>query len=209
MKAFRPCLAIVAVLAVFNSPVCAKEKGKRPAKAASAESPSEALAPYVNRVDQLLKLKRDVPAKQAALFDQAPGRLATLRAKFVAERESADATSRAKFDAGIETCDALTGALNERQKALGDIRASASVKGSGKLEAGPRKDNLTQGIKGGSGAKAVGTVVERDREKAEARAAKGRAAASDDSLTAMAVNRWNQRAIELRQQITTGYARIK
>jgi hypothetical protein len=212
MKMLLPVLVTVAVGSFLMPASWAKGKPKRPAQPATATnvaSPTEALAPYVNHVDQLLALRRNVPPKQAALYNQAPGRIATLRSQFATEREKADGTNRAKFNAAITTCDVLTSALNERQKVLGDITASQSVEGSGKLEAGPRKDNLTQGIKGGSTAKAAGAIVERDRERAAARAAKARAMASDDALTAMSANRWNKRSIELREQITAAYAKIK
>ena len=89
------------------------------------------------------------------------------------------------------------------------MNASAAVAGSGKLEEGPRKDNLAQGIKGGSTAKAVGSVVERDRERGENHQAKVSAARTDNALSAMAVNNWNKRTIELRKQVTDAFARIK
>lgn len=213
MKTTRLAL-LAALFALSIGPAFAKAKGKgakpkAPAPAASASSPAEALEPYINHLDQLLALHRSAPPKGLAFFDQAPGRLATLKQGYAVQRDKAQDADRPKFDAAIATCDRLTAALDERQKVLGDIRAAQAVQGSGKLESGPRKDNLTQGINGGSTAKAVGAIVERDREKAAARAAKKSAAKSDDALTAMSANRWNKRSIELRQQITASYAKIK
>ena len=72
-----------------------------------------------------------------------------------------------------------------------------------------RKDNLTQGIKGGDTAKAVGAIVERDRERQAAAKAAQRAARTDNALSAMAANRWNKRALELQQQIAAAYGEIK
>ena len=186
-----------------------KGKGGVPAAPASASNPAEALSPYITHVDQLLALRRQGTPQGMAFLENASGRLATMRLQFVAEKEKAAEGDRARFEAAIATCDRLSGALDERQKVLGDIRASQAVQGSGKLDAGPRKDNLTQGIKGGDEAKAVGAIVEHKREKAAARAAKNQAAANDDALTSMSANRWNKRAIELRQQITASYAQIK
>lgn len=217
MKTTPLFLLVAAIVALPTSSALAKGKGKGkgpgPAPAAqNAESPSKALAPYINNLDALLALQRP-PGKKApaqhALIEKAPGQLVTLRQEFTEQRGKAPEAERAKYDAAIATCNALTGALDERQKVLGDLRASGANKGSGKLEQGPRKDNLQQGLHGDGLAKAVGADVELQREKAANKKAAQTAAANDDALSAMAVNRWNQRSIELRKQINASYARIQ
>lgn len=217
MKLFphRLIVSSAVLLALFTTAAEAAPKGKGkpllpPAVATpDAANPIEALAPYINSLEKLLALERDVPPVRVGFFNQAPGRIVTLKASFAEQREKATETDRSKFDAAIATCDTLTGALNERAAVLGNLNASAAVAGSGKLEKGPRKDNLTQGIKGGSVAKAVGSVVERDRERSENRQAKVAAGRSDTALTAMTANNWTKRSGELRKQITDAYARIK
>ena len=113
------------------------------------------------------------------------------------------------FDAAVATCDALSRALDERTATISQMNASASVAGSDKLGRGPRKDNLVQGIHGGDLAKAVGSVVERDREKSDNKRAHTAAAHDSKTLEAMTLNRWNQRAIELRRGIIDTYSRIQ
>ncbi|MEA3212657.1 MAG: hypothetical protein QOE70_5714 [Chthoniobacter sp.] len=214
MKTLSSLLVLAAVLLLLPAlPAEAKgkSKGKKPAAvgALNTAQPAEALTPYIHRLDQLLALDRPGGKGSDAFFAEAPGRLVTLRATFTEEREQAEEGDRGKFEAAIATCDVLTKALEERTAALGNINASGAVAGSGKLEQGPRKDNLTQGIKGGGIAKAVGSLVERDRERAENKQAKASAARSDNALSTMAANKWSKRSSELRQQINDAYARIK
>jgi hypothetical protein len=202
-------LIILAPAASAAGKAKGKANGGPPSAVAKpdATSPRNALQPYIVHVDQLLDLERPEGKQITALLKQAPGRLATLRQDFVAERQKAAEGDRSKFDAAIATCDLLTRALDERQKTAGEIEASSAVKGSTQIGA-HRKDNLTQGISGGDDAKAVGSIVERDRERAAAHAAARRAQQGDNALTAMSADRWNKRSIELRKQITDSYGRI-
>jgi hypothetical protein len=210
MKVSPLLILVVAAFACQTAYTKPKGKGQAPAApAASADSPSEALAPFINQIDQLLALERVGGPKLQVFYTQVPGRLATLRAQFVSRQNTADEAGKARFGAAVATCDALTAALDERQKVLGDIRTSQTVKGSGKLDQGPRKDDLTQGIQGGDKAKAVGAIVERDREKAANRKAAAQAAKNGNALTAMSMNQWNQRSIELKKKVTNSYAAIK
>jgi hypothetical protein len=214
MKTFPlAILGLSLLLSLGTLPAQAKGKGKPKPPAAviapNAEAPAEALAPYINNLDELLALERNVKPPRKLLFDQAPGRLVTLRAQFIEVRDKAPEAEREKFNAAVATCDALTRALDERAAMLGKLSASAAVGGSGKLEKGPRKDNLTQGIHGDDDAKAVGAIAERDRERGENRQARISAAKNDNALSAMTANSWTKRSIELRNGIAAAYARIK
>ena len=171
--------------------------------------PSGTLAPYIANLEELLALQRSAPAPVMAFLEKASGQITVARLEFTSQRKTADAEDQADFDAAIATCDALTKSLEERQKVLGDINASRAVKGTGKLEDGPRKDSLSQGIPGGGIAKAVGTVAELKREQAATATSKKSAGHSDDAMTAGSLNRRNKRSLELRKYITDAYARTK
>jgi hypothetical protein len=214
-------LLVVALLSVAAPDAWAKKKKKSKPKPEITDTTipqpgakpdySEAaatLAPYVANVEQLLSLQRSGSAPLLAFLDKASGQLTIARHEFASLRKAADAEDQAEFDAALAACDVLTKSLEERQKALADINASRAVKGSGRLENGPRKDNLSQEIKGGDFAKAVGTIAELKREQAATAAAKKSAAISDDAMTAGSLNRWNKRAAELKKYITDAYARI-
>jgi hypothetical protein len=213
VKTFSPSVALLLLLVSVPSVEAAKKTKPASVPPAVAQpntaQPTEALAPYINNLEELLSLERPGKKNARPLLTQASGRIATLRQGFIAQRAQAAPEQKGKFQAAIATCDSIASALDERQKAAGDLDASQAVRGTSKLDQGPRKDNLAQGIKGGDKAKAVGAVVERDRERAAAKAAKNRAAAGDDALTAMAENRWNKRSLELRQQIMASYSRIQ
>ena len=210
-------MLVAALIAIFTAPASAKGKPKpkpkpaapQPAAKPDYSKPSDVLAPYITNLEQLLALQRTAPKPVMPLLEQASGQLVVIRLEIAAVRKTAEPADQPKLDAGIATCDALTKSLEERQKVLGDIQASRSVKGSGKLEGGPRKDVLSQGVKGGDLAKAVGTIAEYKREQAAIAASKTSAGETDDALTAMSVNRWNKRAVELRKYITDAYSRTK
>lgn len=214
MKMFPLFAFLAAALFLLPADVWAKgkPKGKSAPAAAPAPLPSDpgaALAPYINNIDDLFALHRSGNKEGQSLMAEASGRVITLRQAFIGEREKAAEGDRAKFNAAIATCDAIGAALDERQKVIGDLESSQAVQGSTKIEQPARKDNLTQGIKGGSTAKAVGSIVERDRERQAAADAKARTAAGNDAMTAMAENRWNKQALELRKRIIDAYAGIK
>lgn len=171
-------------------------------------NPTQALSFYINNLDQLLALQRKVARNDEPIYEQAAQRMVTLRAGFAAEREKADAAGQKKFDAAMATCDLLARALNERQAVLADIASSKAVQSSGKMEEGGRKDNLQEGLKGGGLSKAVGSVVERDRERDEEAKAAARNAANNNAMTAMTVNRWTKRSLELKAAVNDSYTRI-
>jgi len=215
---------LIAALLAFSVPTASakgKKKNNGPAPQAEPQppakpdysQPAEVLAPYITRLDQLLALNRTVPKPVMPFMEQAQGQIVVTRLEFATLRKTAAEADHAKFDAAIATCDALTRALDERQTVLGNIQASSSVKGSGRLDKGPRKDTLSQGVHGGGLggglAKAVGAIEENKRERAETAAAKKSAAQTDNSLTAMSINRWNKRAIEWRTFITDAYSKTK
>ncbi len=214
MKTFLPICLVAALLFALPTGVYAKpKKGKgnhQPAEQpGNAANPAEALSPYINSLDNLLALHRQTNKQNAAFLAQSSGRIVTLRQEFIGQQETAPDDQKGKFKAAITTCDFISAALDDREKTLGDVKSSAAVGNGGKLEAPAKKDNLTQGIHGGSTAKAVGSIVERDRERQSIAQGNARAAANDNALTSMAANQWNKRAIDWRQKITAAYSQIK
>ena len=170
---------------------------------------TEPLNPYIRDLPNLLSIHRTASKETKEFLEKAPGTLITVRQDIVVKSEMATDQNRGAFNAAVRTCDLLSAALAERSKTLGDLQASGAVVNDGKLEEQARKDNLTQGIHGDGLAKAVGSIVERDREReANARAA-ARAKHSDHALTAMAENQWNQRSAQWMTQIAAAYGEIK
>ena len=203
-------VTVVAAFFLITSPLLHAAKKKRGDRAAAptasadalapkGNSPSEKLAPYIQHAEQMLALQRP------AAFEQASGQIALLKQSFVAERAAAGGAAPSSLNAAIATCEAIAAALDERQRTLSQIKASAAVKGDSDLGE-RRKDNLTQGLRGRNKAKSA--KLEFKREKREAAEARREAAEGDDALTAGSVQRWNQRAIELRKQIVAAYGRI-
>ncbi|HSI14075.1 MAG TPA: hypothetical protein VK961_18655 [Chthoniobacter sp.] len=214
MKSFLPICLMVALVFAVPSGALAKKKGKGgpPPAAPAAPNPAnpvEALAPYINDLDNLLALVRTVNKSNSEFLAQSSGRIITLRQEFIGQQESAPDDQKGKFKAAVATCDVISAALEDREKTLGNLESSAAVKGGGKLEAPAKKDNLEQGLHGGSTAKAVGAIVERDRERQAIAQGKAHAKGNDNALTSMAVNQWNQRAIDWRQKIVANYSQIK
>jgi hypothetical protein len=216
-----PRLAVVLLLACafpidsYSAPK-GKKKGGPPAAPAPAPAPApvepgpddpiNALAPYIESLEPLLAINR--PGGRPFL-DQASGRILTLRQGIVAAGGKAPADQKALFAAAVRTCDLINAALEERGKVIGDIKASKANPVTGRLEEPARKDNLQQGLDGGSTARAVGSIVERDREReAQARAAQ-RAASGDQAMTSMSINRWTKRAVEWKQAIVAAYGQIQ
>jgi hypothetical protein len=175
----------------------------------STVSLTEPLAPYIRDLTNLLSLHRTGNKQTQEFLEQASGRLIVVRQEIVVKSEKATNENIPAFNAALRTCDLLSAALADRSKTLGDLQASGAVKNGGKLEEPARKDNLTQGIRGDGFAKAVGSVVERDRERAANAKAAKRAANSDNALTAMAENQWNQRSAQWTSQIAAAYGEIK
>jgi hypothetical protein len=206
-------VALPLALVFPDSALAAKGKGKKrptpaqPATPSPDASPKAQLAPYISRIDGLLSLEHPKGPKVGPFFKEAAGNLAVMKAEFVARKAKAEGAEAAGLTAAIATCDALTAALDKRQKAVGLLKANAAVNDSGDLGR-RRKDNFTEGTEGGNLPRAVDAAEQARRERANVREMKERAARNDNALTQGAVNRWNQRSIELRQQITALYARI-
>jgi hypothetical protein len=213
MKTFLPFL--VAMTIVFGTPFGAyAKKGKKdkpdtaPAAPADPSNPVAALSPYIINLDGLLALNRAAKSTQE-FAAKAPGQLIVLRQEFVVEQEKATDDAKKMFGAAIRTADLISAALEDRGKVAGDLQASRAVASDGKLQDPAKKDNLAQGIKGGEFSKAVGSVVERDREKQAIARGKAQNAANGNAMTAMAANQWNQRATQWHDQIAAAYSQIK
>lgn len=204
-------------LAIFLSSTAAFASGNStgpvpaptPIALPDASQPSEALTPYIVHLDSLLALGHIGSPPVQEFCALAPGRLLVLRQQFLARQSEAPDDRKPSFAAAAATCDLLTAAVDERQRTVGDITASRQVKGSGKLDEPSRKETLTQGIQGGSTAKAVGAIVERDRERQFLADGRARSGSAEAALEAMALNRWNQRSLELRRKIAAAYAQVR
>lgn len=212
MKTFLPHVLLVALLAATPALAAPKKKGGggkqasgARSAAAQANSPAAALEPFVNNIDGLLALQPPSKPALEQAYHSADSRLTVLRQQFVTDGAAAPEAEKPKYRAAIATADALLAAITERRSTAANIKASRNVTGSSKLNEGPRKDNLSQGVKGQL-PKAVAEVTEGRREKAAKRQAKEAAADKDQALNAMAVNRWRQRCVELRQGILASYA---
>ncbi|MEI9894418.1 MAG: hypothetical protein WDN28_11185 [Chthoniobacter sp.] len=205
------CLTLVAPFGAY-----AKKKGKRgqppaatPIPLPGAANPAEALSPYILNLDQLLAFHRPPATATQPLFTQTSGLLLVLRQEFVVNLEKASAEQKNMYTAAINTADLISAALDDRNKAMGDLHSSQAVKGSGKLEEQARKDNIAQGIPGDRIGKAASVIMERDREMEANRKAAARSAADQKALGAMAVNEWGQRATGWRQRIGASYSQIR
>lgn len=213
MKLFPYALAMVLTLALPLG-AHAKKKGKAepaatPIPLPSASNPIEALSPYIVNLEQLLSLDRPAATASQPLFTQTSGLLLTLRQQFASEATSAPAEKKNLYTAAINTVDLINAALDDRTKTLTNLQSSQAVGASGTLEQQARKDNLAQGIHGGGIGKAEAVAVERSREKQQIREANGRAAASGNAMTSMAMNQWSQRSADWRQRIAASYAQVK
>jgi hypothetical protein len=210
----RPSLitsCVVAFLALPLLSVEAKPKKKHPPTPAPAEPaadlpPSQQLAPYVTNIDSLLLLHWP-PAPAPPLLEGAAGHLAVFKAIYLARQAKAEPAEAASLAAAAATCDALTAALDERQRTVSQISANAAVKGGSDLGR-QRKDNFSAGTTGQEFARTFDVIEQAKRERARNQELQKRATATDSAFTQGAVNRWNQRAVELRQQIATLYAKI-
>jgi hypothetical protein len=215
MKALLPLVVLCLACAALPAQAApGKKKGggpaPAPAPASKTQSPGAALQPYIDHLDGLLALQPPPPkAPFAPMYRQAESKLTVLRQQFVTDGQSAPEDQKDRYRAAIATVDSLNGAIAERRQTAANLESSRQMTGSAKLEQGPRKDNLSQGVKGGELPKAVAEIEEGKRERAANRAAKEAAANKDNSMTAMAVNRWKQRCIQLRQGIMANYAKAQ
>jgi hypothetical protein len=216
MKLFPLVVLMGLTLAVPHGAYAKKGKGKEehapqptPIPMPSAANPVGALSPYIVNLEQLLSLDRAPATASQPLFTQTSGLLITLRQQFVSDASSAPAEKKNLYTAAINTVDLINAALDDRTKALGNLHSSQAVGASGTLEQQSRKDNLAQGIHGGGIGKAEAVAVERNREKQEIKRADGRAGASGNAMTSMAMNQWTQRATDWRQRIAASYGQVK
>jgi len=208
-----PSLAFLVLLfAALSSTALAKGKAKhkpQPAAPAQPNTPAEKLAFYIEHVDALLALYRNAPKEIAPAINEASGRVPVLRQSFAAELAKADDASRASLQSSIATCDRISAALDERQKFIAQMNASSAVHAGSDLgarrkdELGKRSDPAPSGL-----ASAVNTIADYKREKNEKKDLKRKAAQTDAVFDAAAVQRWEKRSVELRQQITKAYSGI-
>jgi hypothetical protein len=215
MNALLPLVLVSALVIALPAHAAPKKKGGGPppapaaAPARKAPSPATALQPYIDHLDGLLALNPPPPKSPAApLYRQAEGKLTVLRQQFVTEGQAAPEEQKDKYRGAVATADSITAAIAERRQTAANVEASRQMTGTSKLEQGPRKDNLSQGVHGAL-PKAVAEIEEGRRERIANRTAKGTAANTDKSMTAMAVNRWQQRCIQLRQGIMANYAKAQ
>ena len=211
MKTFLPIALILSLVLAFPFGAEAKKKEKpTPAPApADPSNPVAALGPYISNIDELLALNRGKKGAEP-FFQKASGDLLILRQEFVVEQEkAADAHLKGMYGAAVQTCDTISAALEDRGKIAGDLKTSQTINPDGKLNEPAKKDNLTQGIHGDGFAKAVGSVVERDRERQAIAKGEAQNRANGTALTAMAANEWNTRSAQWKQQIAAAYSQIK
>lgn len=215
MKMF-PVVLMVFALAVPFGAHAKKGKGEKehepqatPIPMPSAGNPVEALSPYIINLDQLLAFDRAPATAKQPLFTETPGLLTSLRQQFVAEAASALPEKQSLYANAVKTVDLISAALDDRTQALANLKSSQAVGTSSTLEQQARKDNLAQGIHGGGIGKAEAVAVERGREKQQIKRADGRAGASGNAMTSMAMNQWTQRAADWRQRISASYSQVK
>jgi hypothetical protein len=213
MKTFLPFALVLSLVLAFPFGAEAKKKKESAPQTqtppADPSNPVAALAPYISNVDDLLVLNRGRKSGDP-FFQKASGDLLILRQEFVVEQEkAADAHLKNMYGAAIQTCDTISAALEDRGKVLGDLSTSQTINPDGKLNAPAKKDNLTQGIHSDGFGKAVGSIVERDRERQAIAKGEAQNRANGTALTAMAANQWNTRSAQWKQQIAAAYGQIK
>jgi len=118
--------------------------------------------------------------------------IAQLRESFTDRWSKAPANEKLAYQAAVVVCRAISQSMDEREKAISSVQSSSSVHGSVDLGA-HRKDRLTW--------------TEQRREEGEERNRKDEAAQKDRFLNAQLKANWQQRAIQLRQNIDRLYAR--
>jgi len=216
MKVVPHLLIVLIALAVPFSAQAAKKKGKgeqppaaTPIPLPGASNPAEALSPYIVNLQQLLALDRPPGSEKQPLFTQTTGLLTTLRQQLMVELTKAPPEQKNMYTAAVNTADQITAALNDREQTLHNLQSSTAVKGTGKLEAPARKDNIAQGIKGDHIGKAAAVIEERDREKQFIAQGAAQNANGQKAMSSMAANEWDQRAIAWRTKIDSFYSQIK
>lgn len=118
--------------------------------------------------------------------------VAQLRESFTDRRSKALENEKPAYQAAIAVCNALSQAMDEREKAIASFQSSSAVHGSFDLGA-HRKDKPSR--------------KELRREHHEEENRKEEAAQKDKFLNAQLKSSWQQRTIQLRQNIDRLYAR--
>jgi hypothetical protein len=211
MKSFLPFALVLTLVLAFPFGAQAKKKPRSTPEPQQADpsNPVAALGPFISNIDELLALNRGKKAGEP-FFQKASGDLLILRQEFVVEQEkAADPKLKGMYGAAVQTCDVISAALEDRGKVTGDLKTSQTINPDGKLNEPAKKDNLTQGIHGDGFAKAVGSVVERDRERQAIAKGEAENRANGHALTAMAANQWNTRSAQWKQQVAAAYSQIK
>lgn len=120
--------------------------------------------------------------------------LSQLRQSLTDRRATAPESEKPIYQAAILVCNALSQAMDERDKAVASFQSSAAVHGSFDLSA-HRKDRPSW------------KELRRERHEEEKR--KEEAAQKDNFLNAQLKSGWQQRTIQLRQNIDRLYGRVK
>jgi hypothetical protein len=120
--------------------------------------------------------------------------LSQLRQSLSDRRATAPENEKPVYQAAILVCNALSQAMDEREKAVASFQSSAAVHGSFDLNA-HRKDRPSW------------KDLRRERHEEEKR--KEEAAQKDNFLNAQLKTSWQQRTIQLRQNIDRLYGRVK
>jgi hypothetical protein len=120
--------------------------------------------------------------------------LAQLRQSLTDRRVTAPENEKPVYQAALLVCNALSQAMDEREKAIASFQSSAAVHGSFDLGA-HRKDRPSR------------KELRRERHEEEKR--KEEAAQKDNFLSAQLKSSWQQRTIQLRQNIDRLYGRVR
>ncbi|MGB8166421.1 MAG: hypothetical protein WCF18_02950 [Chthoniobacteraceae bacterium] len=173
----------------------------------AAGSPKAQLTPYITRLPELLSLDRPKGKKSNPFLAQATGKLTVMKTSYATRQAAAQSPEAASLGAAVATCDAIIAALNERQQSLAQMSTNTSIQVSGDLGR-RRKDNFSEGTVGGPLARYQDVKEQARRERKRNQELQQHAAADENFLNRSSVNRWNQRSLQLQQQIAVLYGRI-
>jgi hypothetical protein len=118
--------------------------------------------------------------------------VAQLRESFTDRSSKAPANEKPAYQAAVAVCNAISQSMDERERAINSVESSSSVHSSFDLSA-HRKDRPTW--------------KDLRREQDEERNRKEQAAHRDNFLNSQVKSNWQQRTIQLRQNIDRLYAR--
>jgi hypothetical protein len=177
MKITAMAMCVWASACAFADPPPAPPIGSR---APSIEL-GEFGAAYLDRI--LAPLDQQVPLPR--------GQVAQLRESFTDRWAKAPQNEKPAYQAAVTVCNAVSQAMDEREKAINSVQSSSSVQGSYDLGA-HRKDKPTW--------------KELRREGHEENNRKEQAAQRDDFFSSQLRANWQQRAIQLRQNVDRLYS---